>query len=621
MNRAIAFLRSAMLCRTRSFLIALLRAAHEWIGKRLIDLQHPQPTCSSGHSPDSESREKAQSHHAFVSSLIDHLPVLVFMKRLRGEDLGRIVLWNKTAEAVTGYTAVDVLGYTSTQAFPREVAECHLRQDLQMVADPMIVEEFDVKFRRPDGEQRILHTISVPLFDENDQAEYVLSIAEDFTERHRQQLLLRAKQAELVAVNDASPLGLFRIDALGRCTYLNRTAEIMLGFQQDVVIGVGWMHAVHPKDRLRLLLDWRRAVKYNHALHGVYRFQHAGAATAWISLRIAPILVDARIEGYAGSLDDVTARREAERALAENEQRLRTIADAVQTLVAYVGKDQRFGFVNLAFEHIFKLDRERIRQMTVAELLGPRAYFAIRGYLNAVLRGQRVRFEQESGGDNDWTCSEVTLIPQHDPKSRQVTGFHALVYDITQKRLEENRLRQLVMLDGLTGLLNRPGFESRLENALLDSRKRHTSIALMYLDLDRLKQINDTFGHHIGDLLLKAFAGRLSQAVRSTDAIGRLGGDEFTVLMENLERSCDAEAVAAKIVQTMSAEFVLEGVCLSISASVGVAICTDGRLDAQSLLRKADEMLYQVKRNGRNGYRLALTGPEPRHPFIERPAA
>jgi diguanylate cyclase (GGDEF)-like protein/PAS domain S-box-containing protein len=593
---------------------ALLLSLHQWTQAHLDRSR----AFAKLHRTDAETT----SHHAFLPSLIDHLPVLVFVKKLRGLDAGCMQLWNKTAEAVTGYAAIDVIGRSNDEAFHPAVARAYSIRDRQMADDPMIVEEFDVQFHRPDGGNRILHTISVPLFDEQDQPEYMLTIAEDITERHRQQTLLRSRQAELHAANDASPLGLFRTDPRGRCTYVNRTYEIMSGLEHDEAVNSGWIQAVHPQDRLKLFQEWQRSARVRGPLQATYRFRHRDGRIVWVSARTAPIVVDGRIEGYAGSVDDITARREAEQALAESEQRLRTIADTVPALVAYLDRDQRFRFVNLAFERAYGINRDAIRDHRIVDILGHEAYQALEPHIDRVLNGEHVSFEQETGNGETWSCSEATFIPQHDDHGIAVVGFHAMVQDITAKRLEERRLLQLVHLDSLTGVVNRAGFDSKMQAALECSRRDASLLALMYLDIDHFKRINDTHGHHIGDLLLKAFSGRLTQMLRTTDTVARLGGDEFIILMEEMVRTEDAEAIAAKIVLAMLPPFVLEGVTVAVTISIGVAFCESGDMTQTALLRLADEMLYLAKEAGRSGYRVAPPGTSLKNPVLEdRPAA
>jgi diguanylate cyclase (GGDEF)-like protein len=291
----------------------------------------------------------------------------------------------------------------------------------------------------------------------------------------------------------------------------------------------------------------------------------------------------------------------------------------VPTLVAYIDRERRFRFINLAFERAYIVNRDVIRDQLVSDILGQQAYACIEPYIDRVLNGERVTFEQETDQGAAWSCSEATFIPQHGVS---VVGFHAMVQDITAKRLEEKRLLKLAHLDSLTGLVNRAGFDNKMREALESSRKAGSLIAVMYLDVDHFKRINDTYGHHIGDLLLKAFSGRLTQMLRTTDTVARLGGDEFTILMEEMLRPEDAEAIAAKIVQAMQPSFVLEGVTVAVTISVGVAFCQSGNTNQTALLRQADEMLYLAKEAGRSGYRVAPPGTPLKNPLPEdRPAA
>jgi diguanylate cyclase (GGDEF)-like protein len=131
-------------------------------------------------------------------------------------------------------------------------------------------------------------------------------------------------------------------------------------------------------------------------------------------------------------------------------------------------------------------------------------------------------------------------------------------------------------------------------------------MALMYLDIDRFKQINDRFGHNAGDALLRAFAGRLSQTLRSSDTVARLGGDEFTVIMEGLPRPEIASIVAAKIVEAMSTPFVIDQQTVNVTTSIGLAFYQGGATTVEGLVQQADVMLYQAKGAGRNNVQVAL---------------
>lgn len=183
--------------------------------------------------------------------------------------------------------------------------------------------------------------------------------------------------------------------------------------------------------------------------------------------------------------------------------------------------------------------------------------------------------------------------------NRQV--FVGVVRDITERKQFEEKLIFLAQYDALTGLPNRALFMDRLSGAMLRARRNSTALAVMFLDLDGFKNVNDTLGHHSGDVLLKQFGSRLGTAVRKTDTVARLAGDEFTVILEGLrDPECDTRDVAEKIVAAMDAPFELGEHQVRVTTSIGLAIHAAGEVDMESLLRRADDAMYRAKQSGKN---------------------
>jgi len=180
----------------------------------------------------------------------------------------------------------------------------------------------------------------------------------------------------------------------------------------------------------------------------------------------------------------------------------------------------------------------------------------------------------------------------------------AVFRDITERKAAEQRLTQLALHDALTGLPNRLSFERRIEEALQRRRRGGGEVALMGLDVDNFKKVNDSLGHAAGDLLLAALAKRLQGALREIDLVARLGGDEFTVVAEGLKDAGDAVAIADKVIAAMREPFDIDGHVLHASTSIGIALCRDSDTP-QTLMKRADEALYEAKGAGRACYQLA----------------
>lgn len=190
----------------------------------------------------------------------------------------------------------------------------------------------------------------------------------------------------------------------------------------------------------------------------------------------------------------------------------------------------------------------------------------------------------------------------------EVVCFIGMFYDVTEKRLNEERIARLAYYDVLTGLANRRLFEDRLENAVLRARRNSTSLAVLFIDLDRFKPVNDSLGHKAGDLLLKQVGVRLSGIVRDCDTTARLGGDEFAILLagESGERKHVTEAVAQRILEALSMSFEIDGREISTGASIGISFYPYDGATPEVLIKHADVAMYQAKRNGRNCYRFFL---------------
>jgi diguanylate cyclase (GGDEF)-like protein len=179
-----------------------------------------------------------------------------------------------------------------------------------------------------------------------------------------------------------------------------------------------------------------------------------------------------------------------------------------------------------------------------------------------------------------------------------------VAHDVTAARELSSKLARLALHDSLTDLPNRALFGERLGRAVDHARARGGFVAVLYVDLDRFKHINDSLGHAIGDQLLQTMAKRLLGCVRSSDTVSRQGGDEFVVLLADIHRIEDATACAGKILTALEAPYALGEHSLTITSSIGVAIFPNDAADGESLLRCADHAMYQAKYHGRNNFRL-----------------
>ena len=291
-------------------------------------------------------------------------------------------------------------------------------------------------------------------------------------------------------------------------------------------------------------------------------------------------------------------------------RRARMIADNMPALVAYIDSDQRYQFRNTFYEKVPGINYEQMIGRTMLEVFGPEIHAAVANEVDRALKGESIIFERELLNKDGKT---IYLRYQYSPdknKDGVVVGFYTMVLDVTDMKEVQHQLMALSRIDALTGLPNRTALYERIAEVIArTARHNHGSektekIACLFLDIDRFKVINDTYGHNCGDAVLREFSSRIKDCIRQSDMASRLAGDEFVILLEGLEEYEGATSVAMKIIKSMSVPFITEYGNLSVTTSIGIAISSDLDATADSLLKDADAALYDAKKNGRNTFAI-----------------
>ena len=303
---------------------------------------------------------------------------------------------------------------------------------------------------------------------------------------------------------------------------------------------------------------------------------------------------------------DVTNRTESDYALRESEARFKDAFDYAAIGRAMGIPKGRFIRINNSFCAMLGYSRNELLSKTWLDLVHPNDLNALLDYEQDLFSGKIPFFRFvhrviHRSGKAIWVDLTVVLLKDH---AGVPLYFVCDIVDITERKISEQVLKYLATHDPLTGLPNRTLFSDRLHHALLLASRSNTKIAVMFIDLDGFKSINDAFGHEMGDQVLKRIAQRLNNCVRKSDTIARFSGDEFTLIIENITNSNAAALIAAKILKQLSIPLMEHDQQITITASIGISIYpTDGK-DEKSLLKKADEAMYQVKNTTKNGYRF-----------------
>jgi diguanylate cyclase (GGDEF)-like protein/PAS domain S-box-containing protein len=281
---------------------------------------------------------------------------------------------------------------------------------------------------------------------------------------------------------------------------------------------------------------------------------------------------------------------------------IENVTDAVEI----TDSEARYLYVNSAFERVTGYTRQEVLGKTPAALLrsGKHDEVFYRDMFNTVWQGQ-VWQGSYSGRRKDGPSLDlnVTLSPILSSEGK-LTHIVAVKREITERQRLESSIYYQAFHDLLTGLPNRILFQDRLSSALANVRRTQSLLGVMFLDLDRFKAINDSFGHTVGDRLLQAAAERMRNCLREGDTLSRWGGDEFTLLMPQIGDGNEAKSIAQRILTALESTFEIEGHALQCSASIGIAFYPQDGEDAETLLKHADVALYHAKDCGRNCYQF-----------------
>jgi diguanylate cyclase (GGDEF)-like protein/PAS domain S-box-containing protein len=439
---------------------------------------------------------------------------------------------------------------------------------------------------------------------EGDAISGVVSTYVDVTEQ--QELVAALAESEkrfrLLAEN-ASDL-ITSIDPEGVRTYVSPSCMALLGYAPADLIGRVAIDLVHPEDRPGHSAFLRSLIDDGPAAHEA-RFRHAEGNWVWLESRGRAVHdSDGALIELQTVERDITAERQTARELREAEERFRNAFDQAPIGKALVSPDGRFTRVNSALCRITGYPEADLLATTFQSLTHPDDLGADLERMQQVLDGSSDSYAIEkryrhADGHYIWALLYVSVV-------RDETGvplyFVSQIQDISEQKSAAERLTDLTLRDSLTGLANRVLFADRLGHAVVRARRSRERIAVLFIDLDRFKAVNDSLGHAAGDELLRQAADRMRGAVRPADTIARLGGDEFTVLCEDLASVGDAQCVADRLSEELERPFDLLGTQRSIGVSIGIAVA--GALDnAETLLAKADAAMYRAKndRHDRRG--------------------
>ena len=290
-----------------------------------------------------------------------------------------------------------------------------------------------------------------------------------------------------------------------------------------------------------------------------------------------------------------------------NETRIRAIVESSIDGLITVERTGQITSFNTAAENIFKMSTDQMRNVSIRTLIAESSRQEFDDFWQNVqhhLEEEAKETSEFNGLGNGNYTFDLEFGVTKLPGTPQSEGYLVRARDITERKANEETIYRQANFDALTNLPNRMMFNERLSNEIARSRRDKSLVALMFLDLDGFKKINDTMGHSAGDQLLIMAGERIKSSVREVDTVARLGGDEFTVILPNIHKSHDSEIVAQKIIDSLTQPYLIDGVEVVVTGSIGITIFPDDAQDQETIVKNADSAMYQAKGSGKNAYRF-----------------
>lgn len=461
--------------------------------------------------------------------------------------------------------------------------------------------ETEYRIRDVQGNEKVLWAeIGVKLNSHGEVSE-LYGIAQDITERNAVENAIRQSERELSHILNSIQDTYYRTNMEGKLLRISPSVEQLLGYTVDELLcsKLSDLYVDEDgRDKFLMLLKENNGSVLGYEA----RLRHKNGSYVWVSTNSQYYYDEAgNVVGVEGLSRDVTGKKQAELEMQKLSSALQQTADSVLIM----DKSGDIEFVNAAFESFTGLKKDKIIGKNFSTM---KPFIADENtYVRMLEEAKNAEVASDTfvnrNNPNHPVYEQKTITPVRIG-SNEITHFIMTGKNITDYMKSQEKLQYLAQHDVLTGLPNRSLFMDRLGHAVSIRRGTDDEIAVLFLDLDRFKGINDSLGHDVGDLLLKEMALRIKNIIRDGDTIGRLGGDEFAIILENVHTNADISHISRKILESVEPPFTVDGRNLHVTASVGISLFPSDTDSPELLLRYADIAMYRAKDMGKNNFQF-----------------
>ncbi|HEC12957.1 MAG TPA: PAS domain S-box protein [Acidiferrobacteraceae bacterium] len=514
---------------------------------------------------------------------------------------GQFIKVNRYLCQMLGYSEAELLSMSFPDVTHPDDIQIGLDKMHQMMSGETQYAWFEKRYVHKLG-QTVCAMLSVSLLrDERGEPLYFVAQTQNITKRKQAEEKVKASEQELSAILNSLQDVYCRTDLEGRIVRLSPSVQSLLGYAPQELLGtmLADLYA-DPQGRENMLrgLSKQGGVMQNHEV----QLKRKDGSIVWVSFNVHYIRDEHKnIIGAEGTGRDIGQLKSAE----DLRSRFgRVLDNSSNEIYVFDADTLHFAQVNRGARQNIGYSTQELGQLTPLDIKPDYTMESFLELIQPLCRDEKemVVF-QTRHLRKDGTLYPVEVRLQLF-REESPPVFVAIIQDISERMQNEERLQYLAHHDALTTLPNRVLFTDRLDQSLARTRWHGRAVAVLFLDLDRFKIINDTLGHDVGDRALQALAERLSSCVRDGDTVSRLGGDEFAIVLEDIASADDVAPTARKILDVLSQPFQLDNHEFIITTSIGISLCPFDGKDTQTLLKHADTAMYRAKELGRNTYQF-----------------
>jgi diguanylate cyclase (GGDEF)-like protein/PAS domain S-box-containing protein len=516
------------------------------------------------------------------------------------DDNGLVCVWNPACEALFGWSEAEALGQEA-KFIPDDRLDEFVDNGARVFSGE-VIRGFETQRLRKDGTLVDVSISVAPIRGDDGYVVGTIGVLADITPRKEAEEAFRSSERRIQALLWHSTDLVIVWNTEGVITYASPSVTRFTGYEIGQTIDQREARLVHPDDEERVVraLDEVRAGPPGTAGSFEARFRRHDGEWRWLEAVVGNLIDDPDVGGLLINSRDVTERRQAEVRVRQSEDDLRSVLDASPDLIARFDRALRHLYVNPAVERVTGFKRQELVGRTMRELRMTAEFADVwdtnlrRAFETAAAGEFEYQFVTPDGPQ--WFHTRITPELGDDDLVERVL---VVSRDVTERKAAEERLTHQALHDALTGLPNRVLLLDRIGLALDRLERTGGLVAVLFLDLDRFKAVNDSRGHAAGDWLLVELGKRLVAASRPGDTIARLGGDEFVMVCGEVGSEEDAALIATRLAAAVAAPFDDRASSISITASIGIATSSDSGRDPRELVGDADAAMYRAKRNGR----------------------